>query len=275
VSSSPQDYSVFGATGFIGSTITARLMADGHQVRPISRGNWPERGSDLGNVIFTIGMTADFRKRLVETVESQVIRLHEALTWYRYRSFLNLSSARVYGGAAATAEDTPLIVRPTDPDHVYNIAKLAGESLCLAIDNPAVRVVRLSNVYGTADRSNLFLTAVLRDAVKTGKVEIGQSPASSKDYISVDDAARHIISISQRGQRRLYNVAHGSNLSHQQVADVLTSLGVKVTFQPGGTVVTVPPIDTHRLDAEFGGERERPETGLRRVLTALRNLETQ
>jgi nucleoside-diphosphate-sugar epimerase len=275
VSAAPAAYTIFGANGFIGSAIAERLSDAGHAVRRVTRGAWPERGADLGHVIFTIGMTADFRTRLVETVESQVVRLHEALTWYRYDSFLSLSSARVYAGASGTAEETPLVVRPTDPDHVYNIAKLAGESLCLAIDNPAVRVVRLSNVYGAADTSNLFLTAVLREAVAKRAVEIGQSPDSSKDYIAVEDAARLIISISRHGQRRLYNVAHGSNLTHRQIADVLAERGVKVSFRPGGAQVTVPPIDTSRLDQEFGGGREAPETGLRRALAALMNMDGQ
>jgi nucleoside-diphosphate-sugar epimerase len=270
VSGAPINYTVFGANGFIGSAIVARLLAEGHQVRAVTRGGWPERGADLGHVIFTIGMTADFRTRLVETVESQVIRLHEALTWYRYASFLGLSSARVYAGVTATGEETPLLVRPTDPDHIYNIAKLTGESLCLAIDNPAVRVVRLSNVYGAADRSNLFLTAVLRDAVRIGVVEIGQSPDSSKDYIAVEDAARLIISISRSGQHRLYNVAYGSNLTHRRIANVLMEESVKVSFRPGGAVASVAPIDTQRLDTEFAWVREAPEQGLRRVLAALR-----
>jgi nucleoside-diphosphate-sugar epimerase len=150
----PGQFTVFGGSGFVGGEVATVLEARGDKVVRVGRNNWPESGSHLGNVIFTIGMTADFRKRLVETVELQVIRLHEALQRYRFESFTYLSSARVYGGAATTHENASLLVRPYEEDHVYNISKLAGESLCFALQNPKIRVVRMSNVYGVQDSSN-------------------------------------------------------------------------------------------------------------------------
>jgi hypothetical protein len=46
----------------------------------VGRPDWRAPGTDLGDVIFTIGMTADFRSRLLETFEVQLLRLHAALT---------------------------------------------------------------------------------------------------------------------------------------------------------------------------------------------------
>jgi nucleoside-diphosphate-sugar epimerase len=262
-------FAVFGANGFVGSEVCRLLEARGDVVHRITRSNWPEEGADLGNVIFTIGMTADFRKRLLETVETQVLRLHEALTRYKFESFTYLSSARVYGGAASTCEDAVLLVRPTEVDHVYNISKLAGESLCFAFSNPTLRVVRMSNVYGARDTSNLFLTAVMREALETGAVTIGQAPQSSKDYISVGAVADALVAITERGKHRIYNVAAGSNVTHANIAEILRAGGLRVTFRDEGPVVTIPPIDNSRFVEEFRVAPENPFASISHVLNEL------
>jgi nucleoside-diphosphate-sugar epimerase len=263
-------FTIFGGNGFVGGEVARLLESRGDSVLRVTRANWPDAGADLGDVIFTVGMTADFRKRLVETVEMQVLRLYEALTRYKFNSFTCLSSARVYAGAAATDETASLLVRPYEEDHVYNISKLAGESLCFAMPNPKIRVVRMSNVFGVQDTSNLFLTAVMRDAVETGAVTIGQSPLSSKDYICVTDAALALVKIAESGYQRLYNLAAGENVTHQMIADVLIKHGYGVTFKDGGPVVTFPQIDTSRYAEEF---QSRPTDTLISISAVLKELQ--
>ena len=262
-------YTIFGANGLVGSTICAQLEEEGHDVLRVTRGNWPENSTALGNVVFTIGMTADFRSRLAETFELQIIRLHEALARYSFDSFTYLSSARVYAGAQSTNEEADILVRPTALDHAYNISKLAGESRCLVESNPQVRVVRLSNVYGAKDTSNLFLTAVMREAVEKGRVVIGQSPQSSKDYITVEDAAKSVILIAQRGKHRLYNIACGQNFTHQSIADILVSRNYSVDFGKDGALASFPRIDTSRFDCEFGLKRVGLPEGMVTALQAM------
>jgi nucleoside-diphosphate-sugar epimerase len=264
-----EKYSIFGGNGFVGSEVARLLESQDNHVTRITRANWPEPGTDLGHVIFTIGMTADFRKRLVETVETQVLRLHEALTRYTFSSFTYLSSARVYDGASTTSEDAALLVRPFDQDHVYNISKLAGESLCFALSNPHIRVVRMSNVYGASDVSNLFLTAVMREAVQTGSVTIGQSPLSSKDYIWVGDVAEALAMIAKNGRHQLYNLAAGKNVTHQAIADIIHEVGYKASFKDNGSVVTIPPIDVMRLNSEFTLTQTDPKEAIKRVLKTI------
>jgi nucleoside-diphosphate-sugar epimerase len=263
-------YTLFGGFGFVGTEIAAQLEAEDNYVKRVGRENWPEPGTHLGHVVFCIGMTADFRKRLIETFEIQVLRLQEALVNYHYDSFLYLSSARVYNEASSTHENAPLIVRPMTSDHVYNISKIAGESLCLAYDNPKIRVARLSNVYGSQDTSNLFMTAVVREAVEKGEVTIGQAPESSKDYIVVQDAAKILIAISRSGQERLYNVACGSNFTHKQIAVVLENNGFTVHFKTNSPVVTFPEIDTTRAKGEFNYMPTTPASQLPDILNHLK-----
>ena len=220
-------------------------------MRRVTRDTWPDRGADLGECIFAIGMTASFRRFPLQTAETQVVRLWEVLTRYRFASLLYLSSTRVYRDAASTAEEATLLLRPHIVDDIYNATKLAGESLCLALAQPQVRVARLSNIYGASDRSELFLTDVLREAVVTGKVTLRTAPASAKDYIFVEDAVAQLAAISARGQRRLYNVAAGVNVGNAELAGILTGLGVAVGFAPGAAEIGFSQIDTRRARGEF------------------------
>ena len=263
-------FTIFGSHGFVGSEIARQLEEVGETVVRVGRDSWPVVGSELGQVIFCIGMTADFRKRLVETFEIQAIRLHDALTRYQFDSFLYLSSARVYDRASATQEEAPLLVRPSSVDHVYNISKIAGESLCFVYDNPRIRVARLSNVYGLEDKSNLFLTSVVRDALAGGEIVIHQDATSSKDYVAVEDAAAILIAIARGGRERIYNVACGRNFSHQQIADVLEQNGAHVRFDPNAPVVIFPQIDTSRVTCEFGRKVIDPAIRIPEIINKLR-----
>lgn len=251
-------YSVFGADGFVGSEIVRRLEAKGAHVLRVTRDTWPESGASLGHVIYAIGITADFRSRLVETFELHLVRLHETLSRYRFDSFTYLSSTRVYTGAASTHEAAALTISPADPDHVYNISKIAGESLCLALGRPDVRVVRLSNVVGAGDDTSSFLASVLRDLAATGGVRIQQSPGSSKDYIALADAAEAIITVAGHGSKPIYNIASGTNITHQKLVDVIRAAGYSCHIDAEGPTVIFPVIDLTRFEGEFGRVRSDP-----------------
>lgn len=243
--------SIFGGKGFIGGRLAAHYQSLGRDVRVISRDNWPKDGEALGEVIYAIGMTAAFRRFPLQTAQTQVTNLHEVLSRYTYASLLYLSSTRVYRGARSTHEDAPLLLNPTRPDEVFNASKLAGEALCAALDNPKVRVARLANVYGASDHSEVFLTDVMHEAVRTGKVLLRSSPQSAKDFIHVEDAVALLAAISKGGRHGFYNVASGVNTTNGELADVLRSLDVDVQFLPDAPEILFPLIDTSRARAEF------------------------
>ena len=245
-------FTVFGADGFVGRHLCSALAAAGRPVRRVRRDSWPEPGAMLGHLVFTIGMTAGFRGQALETTHRQVVLLHEALSRYRYRSFLYLSSTRVYRGSHRTDEDASLTVTPTDPDDIYNVTKLAGECLCLSIEDPSVRVARLSNIYGSCEQPRAFLGMVLEEAASTGHVTLMSAPGSSKDYLHVDDAAGALVQIALAGRHRLYNVASGVNLDHASLAARLRLLGVSTDFADDAPTQSFPGIDISRLAEEFG-----------------------
>jgi nucleoside-diphosphate-sugar epimerase len=245
-------FTVFGAGGFIGSRLCERLEANGHLVRRVRRDSWPARGEALGHVIFTIGMTADFRTKPFETAQSQVSLLARALEDYAFESFLALSSTRVYRGAESTTETARLGVSPSDPDDLYNATKIAGEALCLALPSPKIRVARLSNIYGWPGPSQSFLASVIEEAAITGSVTFRTGPGSSKDYLDINSVLDALTQISQSGRERIYNVAAGVNVTNAELAAALERAGVGARFEADAPEPVFPVIDTSRLRAEFG-----------------------
>lgn len=245
------NFTIFGAGGWIGSALVDQLARNGHMVKGLRRNEWPDETTSLGHVIYAIGMTADFRSRPVETADAHVSVLAHVLRKYKFESLLYLSSARIYRSGSGTNESSTFQVCPADPDDVYNITKLAGESLCLSLPNPAIRVARLSNVIGPGDQSDSFLASVMSDARK-GSVVINSAPDSEKDYVALSDVTQLCEAIALAGHNRIYNVAAGRNVSHREIAQLVARhTGAAVNFAPNGPKQLFPPIAIDLIQREF------------------------
>ena len=255
VSARSAPFVVLGAGGFIGTALVAWLESRDHLVHAVTRAAIPAllaARQPCGHVIDCIGLTGHFHSRPIDAAEAHVGVVARCLSELRFESFLLLSSTRVYRHACATHEDTALPSLPADPADLYNLMKLAGEALCLSDRRPAVRVVRLSNVYGPGMPADTVLGAALRGS-PTGSVVFHQGPGSTRDYVSIASVVRLLPAIATVGRDRIYNVAAGSNTSHATIADRLRKdLGWQVRFVAEAPTVRLLPIDTSRLDAEFG-----------------------
>ena len=253
----PVSFTVLGADGFIGRHLVRRLQADAVPVRACGRAELANEGlldCELGHVVYCIGLTADFRERPFDTVEAHVGVLASLLRRARFDSLTYLSSTRVYAHSAAANEDSPLTVRPGDPGDLYNLSKLAGESLCVASGRPT-RVVRLSNVYGDDLDSENFISEILRQAACEKKVLLRSSPASAKDFVSIDDVTSWLVPVARHGRERFYNLARGENTSNQVLASRLRELGVEVKFTAATSDSIFPRIDCSRVGQEFHAAR--------------------
>jgi nucleoside-diphosphate-sugar epimerase len=252
----PTDFTVLGASGYVGRALVVALECGGHRVHGVTRGTLPallETRRNAGHVIDCIGLTGDFRSRPQATAEAHVGVTAHCLAALHFASFLFLSSTRVYSRTTATDENAKLICVPADPSDLYNLTKLAGEAVCLADPRQMVRVVRLSNVYGGDMPGDTFLGQLLREGRDTGSVRFRQSSKSTKDYVSLAEVTRLLPAIATSGRHRLYNLAAGINTSHAAIGAVLRRrFGWHVDFVPGAPTVRFPPIDTTRLTVEFG-----------------------
>ena len=252
-------FTVFGAAGFIGRHVVATLEQVGHRIDLPPRRWVPDAGRNLGHVIFCAGVTADFRSRPYDTMEAHVSLPAGILSQGTFESFLYLSSTRIYDGAPDGDEAASITVNPADASDLYNLSKLSGEALCLNHPDPAVRVARLSNVYGADmfadDIGNAnFLAGILGEAVVRGHIDLATDPSSAKDYIDVADVARAIVTVAQQGDERIYNIAAGRKVSHGEIAARLQDLtGCATTVAENAPVVDYPDISTRRIAGLFNG----------------------
>jgi nucleoside-diphosphate-sugar epimerase len=239
---------VFGASGFVGSHLAQHLETQGFDCMRLPRGDESWRERDLGHVFYCIGLTADFRKRPLDTIEAHVEIISRILKQGRFDSLLYLSSTRVYLGAAGTQEDTVLQANPNKPDDLYNLSKLMGEAACLSHPNPAVRVARLSNVYGAGMDATNFLGSLINDALEAGRITLGTASDSEKDYVSIEAVIPALTRIALFGPDRLYNVASGHNTMHQEIVDrIAQHTQCTVQILPGAPTIKFPKIDIARL----------------------------
>jgi nucleoside-diphosphate-sugar epimerase len=248
-------FTIFGATGFIGSHLVRRLQQAGHDVLVPSRANMraapPEGGH--GHVIWAIGLTGDFHSRPFDTMAAHVGDLAPILSQQNFDSFLYLSSTRVYAGARSTAEASQLVVTPSNPSDLYNISKLAGESLCLGLGRPEIRVARLANVTGPREQERFTFLGDICRAARGGQILLRSAPVTEKDYIWIDDAVTLLLRIAMDGQQRIYNVASGRQVRHRAWLEAISALsGCQWGVEPDAKDASFPSIDISRVAAEFG-----------------------
>jgi nucleoside-diphosphate-sugar epimerase len=249
---------VLGSSGFIGSNLIEYLKK--RQIEYFA----PERNDNsifrthLNNVIYCIGLTADFRNKPFETVEAHVSYLAKILENCSFDSFIYLSSARVYsnGGKGMIAkEETPLKINPLDKSDLYNISKIMGESLCLNCDKKNVKVVRLSNVYGNDLNSSNFITDIFREILKTKSLFLRTSLSSEKDYINVTDVVDLLVKISLDGKYNIYNIASGINVKNEEILQVINSyIPFKLEVIKNPKNIRYPKISIERIQEEFNYE---------------------
>jgi len=243
-------FTVLGSTGFIGKALVQYLSAKGYDVITPARDITSLAGQNLGHVIYAIGVTGDFRERPEATIDAHVTTLQRAMKDATYDSWLYLSSTRLYRLEGQTSEISSLQVYPS-LDSLYDLSKLLGESICLSHKNPAVRIARLSNVYGEGQNTDTFLGSVLHDLKTAGNVTIKESPSSSKDYIFLNNVVELLEAIAIKGKERIYNVASGTPTTHQMLADVISANGYNISFGSDAIVRAFPKINNDRITNEF------------------------
>lgn len=255
-------FTVLGATGFIGSNVCSYLRHTGHDVWAPVHNDLAMFSRPMGHVMYCIGLTADFRERPYDTMRAHVGVLTELLERADFDSFLYLSSTRVYARNLNTSENESISVNVNSPSDLYNISKLAGESLCRSCGRSDVKIARLSNVIGPDLASKNFIFDLVRESIE-GQMFLQTSLLSSKDYIWIDDVVRLLAVISTAGSETIYNVASGFNLSHSEIVDKLIHLtGSTIAVLPDAPLQMFPVINTQRINIEF---KFRPQGVMERL----------
>ena len=268
----PIQNTIFGGHGFIGSHLCQSFEKDGLPYQIFGRQDSLPKGN-LGNVFYCAGVTADFRSRPYDTIDAHVSNLARVLENCQFSTFIYLSSARLYRHSSITNEGSRFTISPLDSEDFVDISKLGGEALCHSINNQNVRVVRLSNVYGKDFFSKNFLTEIIESALTNSKIHLRSSLASSKDYVDIESAVKVIRRISECGKYRLYNVASGHNISHEQITGLIGGLtDCLVTIEEGAPTIKWPVISIDRITREFDFKSAHLMDELEGLVTEYKNI---
>ena len=258
-------FTVMGATGFVGRNFVKYLQAKGHDVFVAPRDIKQLEGQELGHVVYILGLTGgDSRVRPHDAIEAHVTLLSWVFQNCKYESLLYCSSTRIYSAmnpAIPVSESQPITIMPS-ADNLFDMSKLMGEVLCQRIDNPKVRIARLSNVYGADQSRSTFLGAVIQEVKDTGGVVINDQPNSVKDYIAIEDVCELMEQIILHGESRLYNVASGINVKAMEIGEWLQKLGFSATFSHKNKLLLFPQIDNSLAIKEFGYKPRKLEKDL-------------
>jgi nucleoside-diphosphate-sugar epimerase len=246
-------FTVFGSSGFIGRSVSEYLLKQGYEVITPKRDEIPPDNFNLGHVIFAIGANAGIPgNKIQDTIEANITALVDRISNSTFTSWLYLSSTRIYGFSDIPSSEQDIIHMTPGSENIYGISKLLGESICLSLTNPNIRIARLSNVYGRNQSKYTFLGSIKENIANSKHVTIFDHKESSKDYIAIDDVTSLIEKISLHGKQRLYNVASGKNIKHESIINCLSpNSNVNFDFNVDAIKRNYSPVNISRIVQEF------------------------
>lgn len=230
---------VLGGTGQLGSALVGRLKAHGESVQAPGRDEWDLR--DVDNIELQIEShapslvinTAAFNNvAAAATAEGEI----EA-RWLNVEFPRRLAMACHARGVLLVHVSTDYVFdgrskRPyvetdaTNPLQAYGLSKRDGESAVLEVA-PTSLVVRTSTLFGPSRRSHKnFVTLVLENARRDGKVEMARGPISSPTY--APDLADAICLLIDRNVRGIVHVANSDTCTRYEFAEgILRAAGLR------------------------------------------------
>lgn len=265
---------VTGATGFIGSHLTRRLVALGAEVHALTStvsSVYPVRLVDLrdritlhgGNLndagamdalvasarprfVFHLGAYTHVGKswaRVDECIQTNVhgtVALLQALARTEYARFVYTSTSEVYGDIPVPFREDAAV----DPLSPYSVSKYAGERFCRMLHRgngwPIV-VVRPFNAYGPAQTPDRVIPEIIVKALRKERLAMTQGRQTREfNYVEdlVDGFLRAATVPGVEGE--VFNLGGGQELSMRDLAH------------------TILDLMGHPVEAEIGALPDRP-----------------
>jgi UDP-glucose 4-epimerase len=285
---------VTGSAGFIGKHVSKALLADGFEVTGYDQKETSEPGvaSVIGDfldlealttavgghdVVIHIGAIGDVYlaatnpelAAAVNVTGSTNIALAAEIAGARV---VYASTWEVYGHPVYEPVDEK---HPCEPDHPYNITKLAGERMLLAADrlrDVPVIALRMGTAYGLGMRPNSVFEIFIAKALKGEPITIQGDGSQGRQFTHARDIARAFVAAAKSEARGIpLNVVSPEMISIKQLADIVTErYPTEVTYgqpRPGD----VPPsyVSASRIEEVLGWKAEVSfEEGMEELLSA-------
>ncbi len=237
---------VTGAAGFLGANVVRHMLDDGFDVTTFDKAEHAIDGAET-----TIGDLLD-ANAVKSAAEGKEAIVHIGAIGDVYLAGENpalASSVNVVGSAnvAAAARETGAKVvyastwevygkpladviteeHPCEPDHPYNITKLAGERILLAADHlndvPTI-ALRLGTAYGPGLRPNSVFRIFIDRARRNEAITIQGDGSQFRQFTHADDIARAFVLACRSDLRaEIFNIVAPEPVSIKQLAEVVVA----------------------------------------------------
>jgi dolichol-phosphate mannosyltransferase len=244
---------VTGGTGFVGSNLARRLLADGHEVHLLVRsGHRPWRIEEIRRDVRLL--EADLadsdavRRALTESrpawvfhlaaygaypsqtelpriVEANVLataHLIEASRTAGVEAFVHAGSSSEYGFRDRAPGESDRL----EPNSVYAVSKAAATHLCRQAARESgswMPTLRLYSVYGPYEEPTRLIPTLIREGLR-GRLPPLVNPEIARDFVYVDDVLEAFLAAASRPRRddpgAVYNVGTGVQTRMRDVVDL-------------------------------------------------------
>ena len=257
---------VTGAAGFIGSTLTDRLLADGVRVTGVdaftdyydvslkrrniavalAHQSFELLELDLGTADLALlpevdvvfhnaaqpGVRASWGREFAAYTQHNVLATQRLLERYKrskLERIIYASSSSIYGDAESYPTSEAMLPRPFSP---YGVTKLAGEHLALLYGRNfglPVAALRYFTVYGPRQRPDMAFHRFCRAMLANEPITVYGDGLQSRDFTFVADAVEANVRAWKRAAPQgVYNVGGGSQVTVLEAIALLEkSLGRK------------------------------------------------
>lgn len=249
-------YTIFGSSGFFGTNLY-KVLKERKEKIFIPKKNKYLFNKNLGNVIYCIG-TSESIKNPKNALIANLEILSKILTNNKFQTFTYLSSIRVYSKSSKTKETDKITFNHSEKGVYFKSLKLAAESLCLQMNNPKIKIIRLANVFGHYFSNQVYLLpSLLRQSITKRKISITINKNSKKNYLNVNDAINVILKIINKSKHQIYNVASDKQISIGLISEKIKKFtNCKVLYKNSNIIVNEPKINIQRIKKEFNFKPE-------------------
>jgi UDP-glucose 4-epimerase len=177
------------------------------------------------------------------------------------------SSASVYGDVT----DLPVVeTAQTNPISPYGVSKLMGEQVALTYYHAyglKTAILRLFNVYGPRQTGGSYsgvISIFLKQAMENQPLTIDGDGQQTRDFVFVDDVVAGNLSaaVSKKSGGRIYNIGSGSQVSIDDLADVIIAACGSSSVKSNG-----PPRAGDIPHSSASIEQARKDTGFEPKVT--------
>lgn len=263
----PKRTVVLGCRGFVGSALVARLEELGWPLEPVSSADVDLTADGAAEalagrlraddaLVFVSALTPD-RGRDAATLERNVRmarHVTEALAAQPVAHLVNIGTDAVYADDANPVRESSC----ASPSSLHGAMHLVREVIladaCRQAGVP-LALLRPSLLYGPGDTHNGYgPNRFARQALAGGPVPLFGEGEEQRDHVFVDDVARLVAAVLERGSTGVLNVATGTAASFREVAETIAAAvegEVAVEGSPRQNPITHRHFDTAATQTAF------------------------